>query len=224
MIIIFEDIEKEYKKSSKERKFNRLYWINAIISTIIISAFKNVIYIKYLNYVIVLLFIIFYFIFDYNTTMKNSNLKKDDKLINQLRQYVNLVEKNHINSLIILLKKYNFKTKNDLKLAIDYYNSKRKIKIESGFLGWITSVLISLASLITIAYDTATQKIDYTKISVIFGNSIGFIIVALIPILIFKYIIDIITSSKEKLHSELSEDLSYIYINFDKYKNQLTKK
>ena len=221
---MFEDIEKEYKKSSKERKFNRLYWINAIISTIIISAFKNVKYIKYLNYVIVLLFIILFFIFDYKKTMKESTLKKNEKLIKKLKEYVNLVERNHFNSLIILLKKYNFKTKNDLKLAIEYYNSKRKIKIESSFISWITSVLISLASIIIIAYDTATQKIDYTKISVIFGNSIGFIIVALIPILILKYIIDRITFSKEKLHSELSEDLSYIYINFDRYKNQLTKK
>ncbi len=221
---MFEDIEKEYKRNSKERKFNRLYWINAIISTIIISAFKNVKYIKYLNYVIVLLFIILFFIFDYKKTTKESTLKKNEKLIKKLKEYVNLVEMNHLNSLIILLKKYNFKTKNDLKLAIEYYNSKRKIKIESSFISWITSVLISLASIITIAYDTTAQKIDYTKISVIFGNSIGFIIVALIPILILKYIINRITFSKEKLHSELSEDLSYIYINFDKYKNQLTKK
>ena len=34
---------------------------------------------------------------------------------------------------------------------------------------------------------------------------------------------DYIAFSKEKLHLELSDKLSYIYINFDKYKNQLTK-
>lgn len=221
---MFENIEREYKKNSKERKFNKFYWMSAIILTFIFSIFKDTKYFKYCNYIIIFLLVGGYFVFDYIKTMKKADIKKGKNFFDNLKKYIIVVKKEHMNNLIMLLKKYNFRTKNDIKLAIEYYNSKRPIKIESNFLGWLISVLISLASIVTIAYDASTQTIDYKKISVVFGTTIGFVIVALIPILLIKILINNITFSKEKLHSELSEDLSFIYINFDKYKNKLTKK
>lgn len=222
---MFENIEKEYKKNSKERKFNKFYWISAFISTIVFSPLRNIKYLKYINYGIVFFLVIIYFIYDYKKTINKSTIKKNERIINKFKKYVSITKKDHMNNLIMLLKTNNFKTKNDLKFAIEYYNSKRPIKIESSLLAWITSTSLTLASLVSIAYDPTTQKIDYTKINAILETTIGFVIVALIPILLVKLIIiDNFTFSKEKLHSELSEDLSYIYMNFDKYKNQLNKK
>lgn len=220
---MFENIEKEYKKNSKEVKFTKFYWTSAIISTIVFSAVKINNNIKNYNFITIILLVIAYLIIDYNKTMKDNKKRSKNKFINNLKMYLQILKSGNLNNLLILLKKYNFKTKNDLKLAIDYFNSKRSIKIESSFWGHVVSVLVSIASILAIAYDPITQKIDYTKISIIYATSIGYILIAIVPIITIKLIINNIAFSKEKLHLELSDKLSYIYINFDKYKNQLTK-
>ena len=74
-----------------------------------------------------------------------------------------------------------------------------------------------------IAYDNETKTIDYQKISIILGSTIGYIIYLLIPIICFKLIINSLLLPKKKIQSQLSEDISYIYLNFNKYVNQLTK-
>ena len=142
----------------------------------------------------------------------------------KLNIFINEIEKQRFNNIILLLKQYNFRTKNDLKLAIDYYNSEKPIKVESEYLGWIVSIVLTLSSFIEIAYNAETKSIDTTKISVILSSTLGIIIEFLLPIIIFKIIINMMFIPKKTLHSNLSDDLSYIYLNFDKYKNQLSKK
>ncbi len=219
---MFENIEKEYKKNAKEVKFTKFYWISAIMSTIVFSTIKMNNTIRNYNFITIILLVIVYLIIDYNKTMKKHK-KSNNKLINNLNTYLQILKSGNLNNLIILLKKYNFKTKNDLKLAIDYFNSKRSIKIESSFWGQMISVLVSVASILTVAYDPITQKIDDAKVLIIYGTSIGYILIAIIPIMMIKLIINNIAFSKEKLHTELSDKLSYVYINFNKFKNQLTK-
>ncbi|MBR3210965.1 MAG: hypothetical protein IKF71_03385 [Bacilli bacterium] len=220
---MFERIEKEYKKNSKEVKFTKFYWISAIISTIVFSTAKIDNNIKNYNFITIIILVIAYLLIDYNKTIKKNVKANKNKFIDNFKAYLHILKSGNLNNLITLLKKYNFKTKNDLKLAIDYFNSKRSIKIESSFWGHIISALVSIASILAVAYDPINQKIDYTKISIIYGTSIGYILIAIVPIIIIKLIINNIAFSKEKLHLELSDKLSYIYINFDKYKNQLTK-
>ena len=155
--------------------------------------------------------------------MKNINIKKKISFIDKLKIYSNEVKKQNFNKIIQLLRKYNFKTKNDLKLAIDYFNGEKPIKIESDYLGWIVSISLTLSSFIEIAYNNEMQTIDTTKISVILGSTLGIIIGFLIPIIILKLIINNLFISKKAIRSNLSDDLSYIYLNFNKYKNQLSK-
>lgn len=221
---MFENIEKEYKKNSKEVKFTKFYWMCATISTGVFSTIRINNNFRNYNFITIILIVIAYLVIDYNKTMKRNTKYSKSKLIDNIKAYLHILKSGNLNNLILLLKKYNFKTKNDLKLAIDYFNSKRSIKIESSFWGHIVSTLVSIASIISIAYDPITKKIDYNKISVIYGTSIGYMLIAIIPIIMIKLIIDNTAFSKEKLHTELSDKLSYIYINFDKFKNQLTKK
>lgn len=224
-LYMYENIEKKYKKNLRNRKFNKFYWFSATILIFISSFFKDYETLRAcFIYVLLFTLVIGYFIFDYNKVLKAVKIKKRTKLINRLNLYTEQAEKIRIDSLINSLKEYNFKTKNDLKLIIDYYNSMKPLKIESDYLGWIVSIALTLSSFLEIAYDSQTQKIDYTKISVILGSTIGIIIGFMIPIIIFKKIIDSAILPKEKLHSKISEDLSHIYINFDNYKNQLSKK
>lgn len=222
---MFKDIEKNYKKNLRETKFNKFYWITSFLLILGSSLLQISDNIKpYFIYTLLFIFVIGYFIINYIKTMKNVNIKKEINIIEKLKIYSSEVEKQNFNNIILLLKQYNFKTKNDLKLAIDYYNSEKPIKVESDYLGWIVSISLTLSSFIEIAYNTETQAIDTTKISVILGSALGIIIGFLIPIIIFKIIINKSFTSKKTIRSNLSDDLSYIYLNFDKYKNQLSKK
>lgn len=222
---MFKDIEKNYKKNLRETKFNKFYWITSFLLILGSSLLQISDNIKpYFIYTLLFIFVIGYFIINYIKTMKNINIKKKINIIEKLKIYSSEVEKQNFNNIILLLKQYNFKTKNDLKLAIDYYNSEKPIKVESDYLGWIVSISLTLSSFIEIAYNTETQAIDTTKISVILGSALGIIIGFLIPIIIFKIIINKSFTSKKTIRSNLSDDLSYIYLNFDKYKNQLSKK
>lgn len=222
---MFKDIEKNYKKNLRETKFNKFYWITSFLLILGSSLLQISDNIKpYFIYTLLFIFVIGYFIINYIKTMKNVNIKKKINIIEKLKIYSSEVEKQNFNNIILLLKQYNFKTKNDLKLAIDYYNSEKPIKVESDYLGWIVSISLTLSSFIEIAYNTETQAIDTTKISVILGSALGIIIGFLIPIIIFKIIINKSFTSKKTIRSNLSDDLSYIYLNSDKYKNQLSKK
>lgn len=222
---MFKDIEKNYKKNLRETKFNKFYWITSFLLILGSSLLQISDNIKpYFIYTLLFIFVIGYFIINYIKTMKNVNIKKKINIIEKLKIYSSEAEKQNFNNIILLLKQYNYKIKNDLKLAIDYYNSEKPIKVESDYLGWIVSISLALSSFIEIAYNTETQAIDTTKISVILGSTLGIIIGFLIPIIIFKIIINKSFASKKTIRSNLSDDLSYIYLNFDKYKNQLSKK
>ncbi len=164
-----------------------------------------------------------YLINDHRKVLKSISRKKKTKLSEKLNIYSKQIENIRINNLISNLKKYNYRTKNDLKLAIDYYNNEIPTKINSDFLGWIVSLTLTLSSFIEIAYNPETETIDSQKISVILGSTLGIIFVFLISIVVLKIIINGIFMPKEQLHSALIADLSYIYLNFDTYKNQLTK-
>ncbi|MGM9877660.1 MAG: hypothetical protein ACI33S_03325 [Bacilli bacterium] len=221
---MFKNIEKNYKNNLRETKFNKFYWITSfllILSSSLLQISDNVK--PYFIYILLFIFVIGYFIINYIKTMKNVDIKKKINIIEKLKIYSNEVEKQNFNNIILLLKQYNFRTKNDLKLAIDYYNSEKPIIIESDYLGWIVSIALTLSSFIEIAYNNETHTIDTTKISVILGSTLGILLDFLVPIIVFKIIINKLFISKKTIRSNLSDDLSYIYLNFNKYKNQLSK-
>lgn len=221
---MFKNIEKKYKNNLRESKFNKYYWTIALTLMIISLIFKIPNNIKlFFIYTLLFILVIGYFVFEYFNIIKKSNIKIKTNFLNKFKVYLKEIENQDIDNLISLLKRYNFKTKNDLKMAIDYYNSEKPIKVESNYLGWIVSIALTLSSFIEIAYNTETQAIDTTKISVILGSTTGIIIVFLIPIIFFKFFINAVIIPKKRLQSNLSEDLTYIYLNFDKYKNQLSK-
>lgn len=217
-------MEKKYKKGLNENKFNKFYWSTSfflIFGSFLLKIPDNVK--PYFIYVLLSIFVIGYFIVNYIKIMKNNNIKNKTNFIEKLNAYSNEIKKQNFNRIILLLKQYNFKTKNDLKLAIDYFNSEKSIKVESDYLGWIISISLTLSSFIEIAYNTETQTIDTTKISVILGSTIGILIEFLITIIILNIVINVLFISKKTIRSNLSDDLSYIYLNFNKYKNQLSK-
>ena len=225
---MFENIEKEYKKNSKERKFNTFYWtcilIIIILTNFLSKAFNNFNSIKsYVMYILIFIAIITYFIVDYKISMKKLKINKKEKVINKLKKYANYNHQKSIDDLVESLANYNYKSKDDLKIAIDYFNCKCPVKIESSFIGWIVSAALTLSSFAELAYDANSKTIDYDKMFVILGSAIGFIICFLIISLFIKLIINSVILSKTKIQSQISADLSFIYLNFDEYKNKFTK-
>lgn len=221
---MFKTIEKDYKRNLRETKFNKFYWITSFLLILSSSLLQIPDNIKpYFIYVLLFIFVIGYFLINYIKTMKKVNIKKKINIIEKLKIYNNEIEKQGFDKIILLLKQYNFRTKNDLKLAIDYYNSEKTIKVESDYLGWIVSIVLTLSSFIEIAYNAENQTIDTPKVSVILSSTLGILLGLLVPIIIFKIMINNIFISKKTIRSNLSDDLSYIYLNFNKYKNQLSK-
>ena len=126
---MFKTIEKNYKKNLRETKFNKFYWTTSILLILSSSLLQISDNIKpYFIYILLLIFVIGYFMINYKKTMKNVNIKNKTNFIEKLKIYNNEIEKQNFNKIILLLKQYNFKTKNDLKLAIDYYNSENLLK------------------------------------------------------------------------------------------------
>lgn len=116
---MFKTIEKNYKKNLRETKFNKFYWTTSILLILSSSLLQISDNIKpYFIYILLLIFVIGYFMINYKKTMKNVNIKNKTNFIEKLKIYNNEIEKQNFNKIILLLKQYNFKTKNDLKLAI----------------------------------------------------------------------------------------------------------
>lgn len=221
---MYNNIEKEYK--NLDNHFDKFYWkwatVISVIYIILSLIFPNNDFLIYIMYLSIFSLCVYYFINDFRTTLNVENRKK--KFFVKLEIYKSAKKEKRKVKLLSILRKYNFNTKDNLKIAIDYYSRKKPILIESSILAWIVSAAITLASLVEIAYDKEKEIIDYTKISIIFGSTLGMVIAFLIPILIIKLLFNQLKSSKLKLFSSIEEDLTIIYLDFKKYKNQLKKK
>ena len=222
---MYSNIEKEYKKVDLDSNFDKYYWkwsiIIGIVFIIIFNIFPNNNDLIYLMYLTIFIICIIYFVRDFRNTVKQKDTEK--KFSEKLELYRNFKREERKTKLLSILRKYKFNTKDNLKIAIDYYSRKKPIPIESSILAWIVSTAITLASLVEIAYDKEKEIIDYTKISVIFSSTLGMVIGILIPILFIKFIFNRLRIPKTKLYSNIEEDLTIIYLNFNKYKNQLNK-
>lgn len=220
---MYRDIEREYKKINPEEKFNRYYWKwSLVVGSLYIlfySLIPSVRPFSFLIYIIIFALAILYYVKDINEALKTEGRKK--KFSEKLNLYKEHQQQNTRANLLTLLMKHNIKSKSNIKLIIDYYNAKRPIAIQSSPLGWFLSLVIALASFIEIAYDSQTSSIDYTKISIIFSSAIGMCIVSGMIVIFIKIAINSVILQKKRVYSELEEDLTYIFLNFDKFKKSM---
>lgn len=214
---MFEDLMREYRKDSREKKFNVFYWRFSVL----ILPFS-----LYFNFSLLFVFILLimasvsYFLIDYFKIMKGINVKEKG-IKSRIKAYNNKIEKLKFDSIIKLLKQYNLKTKSDLKFAIDYFISEKPIKTVPNLLELIITIFFSLAAFIGVAYNTETKSLNIEMINKIIDSTLAVLLCTLVPILIVKFIIDIFKNPKDKRYTNLINDLSYIYVNFDKFEKQL---
>ncbi len=227
---MFYSFEKKYKDTLSEVKFNRVYLISSaiilFIGYILIKIFPDFMYtkIKYIySFGSIIAVVILYFIIDFIKVVNKLNINKKEKLATKFTEYREFKKCKPLNDLLRLLNEYNFKTKDDLKLVIDYYNSKQSIKIESSPLSLIVSVLISLSTLVSIAYDDQSKSLSSEKAATVIGTTIGYGLIFILIAGMGYFIINYLLFSNKRLYSTLSEELSYIYVNYGKYKKQLNR-
>lgn len=222
-------MEKEYKNLSKGRFFTFYYWccvvIIILLSILFSYIFENFTIIKfYFIYITLFALIIIYFYVDFVNIIKILNIKKNEKLLVKIEKYINYNNNNYFDKLIATLKKYNFKTKNDLKLAIDYYNRKQPIKTAPNYLSWFISVTVTISSFIELAYNEITKTFDFEKMSIIINIALQYTLSIAIFVIVVYFLIKLVFFPNNKIYLNIIEDLSYIYLNFNKFKNKLGKK
>lgn len=226
---MFDNIRRDYKKSLKETKFSKLYWLFSIISMAvsygIVWLFNLPKYFMLIFIILCIITITFYLLYsDYKKVIKTINTNDIKKLKNKFDAYRNKNYYLRIDNLISILSSNNCTGKNDLMLLINSYNGKQPITIKPNIAEWIISTIVTLASFAAIAYNDLTGKIDYNKLSTILGSTFSFVLYMLIIISIIRFIINSIFIPNNEIYSWLRDDISYIYVNYGKYKNRLYQK
>ncbi len=140
-------------------------------------------------------------------------LKEQQK---KIELYLNGIHEKNILNLVEILKANNIITKDDLNQCILHYRKKCSNEIKSSFWNNLASILISLASFMIVGYDDNAKTIDYDKLAVVFGSAMGIIATFFIISYCLRVFISTILIPKDK-YDELEENLTYIYINFNKY-------
>ena len=227
---MFSSFEKEYKKTLDEVKFNKFYIVSSVIVSFvtyilskIFPSLYNAKFICIFSISLLVISVFLYTLIDYIKFYDVSQIDKKDKLIIKISRYMEFKKSQPIYDLLILLNKYNFNTKNKLRIAIEHYSGRQSIKIESSIMAFVISTLISLASLISIFYDDQTKTFSVEKATAIINTTIGFCIIPILIAIIIFIIAKCLIYSNKKLYSTLNEEIAYIYVNYDKYKKTLNQ-
>ncbi len=220
---MFTEIERAYRKGLRERRFSVYYWPKAlviIVLTVVLVyglGFQNwVVYT--LSAAILLGFAIYFLVNDIHEILGS---RPDLSPYAKLRTYFFEDDQVRIGNLLIDLHEHGLTEKNDLKLAIDYFERRRPVLTRPSLLEWVLSAIVALASLIIIVYDESTGVIDNEKLFTVLRATFELSLVVVLPILVVRLFMAYTDAARRKLDSILVEDLAYLYVNFEEYRAEL---
>lgn len=220
---MYKSITKKYKKKRTEHRFDKFYILSTIplgvVFLILTHFFDNKLVFCFIMGVVICLLVIAYYINDVKKYLTKSELK--GRLKNKIALYLNYLDEKDNETLVKLLKEYNIGTPDKIKLIIDYYSYKLPNYTQNTILNWIWGICVGLYPLIMFAYNEKTKTININDlINIIIQIIIIVFPIILLPVIV-KIIVDQLNKRKENIYDELVSKLTYIYINFDKYKNKL---
>ena len=229
-VILFSEIEKEYKKGLQERRFFRYYWPRAIILIAIALALDFGINInRWLVYgvmvVLLIFFIIMFFVRDYQRGVRNVGAEKvrQTSRNKRFKLLMKADDEIRISNLITDLRKHNLRTKADIEITMTYFERNRPVASKPNLLEWTLSIAVALSSIVVLAYDEQTGMIDGSKFLSTFGSTMVIAQVFLMPAILAKIISARIASARTKVDSFLVEDLAFIYVNYEHFRKYLEK-
>lgn len=223
---MFSEIEKQYKKGLQERRFSAYYWPRAVIIVILalVADFGFGIdrWLVYgITVALLMLFVMIFFIRDIRSSLKELSAKQKTRSRPSLAMYLEYDDRLRIDNLILDLARHNLRTKTDLELAITYFERQRPVSTKPNLLEWTLSVAVAMSSVILLAYDTETGTIDGQKFVSAFGSTLAVALIVLTPVILAKIISSRIAVHRSKVDNFLIEDLAFLYVNYDKFKDRL---
>lgn len=220
---MFEDIEKEYRRGLQDQRFRRFYWWRAglvVVAAIIIhQVFKINFWIIYGIAVIILVgLIIRFFGREFRVAYQGfPEIQEAKGIVEKLRVYFAADDAMRIENLTRELKTYNIYTKENLKLALDYYQSRLPVVQRPNVLEWVITTVITLSSIVVVAYDDEIGAINFKILFAKFSSALMVAAIIITPFLLTKIISAAISKSRNKIDTILVEDLAYLYVNFEKF-------
>lgn len=223
------EIEKEYRKGLQERRFNAYYWPRAalVVFAAILGALifnSHYWWIYGIAVVLLLAFVVIFFLKDIRVASKEyESVRASKGMVAKLQAYFAADDAMRLDNLIKDLARNQIRTKDELRLTLDYFQNRLPGNSRPNILEWVITTVITLSSIIIVTYDDEMGDINLPKLLSAFGSTVIVALVFLTPIMIFKIIAVSISKSRNKLDTILVEDLAYIYVNFDKFERQLQK-
>lgn len=224
---MFSEIEREYKKGLQQKRFIAYYWpcatlvvILAVVFALVFSSLRWLIY--GCAVIIFCILAVAFLVWDYHHAGKLFRSVRISKTFSaKLVAYYLADDKHRIDNLISDLARHQIRTKDDLLLTLNYFQSRLPSDTKPNLLGWVLTAVITLSSIVIVAYDGSIGTINLHKLIPIFGSTLVVALLILTPVIIAKIISTTMSISRNKIDSSLVEDLAYIYVHFDQYRGRL---
>lgn len=226
---MFDEIEKSYQKGLQQNRFSAYYWPRAAIVVIIAIILDALLgfhrWVVYICAVVVLaILVLSFFIRDYYRAHKTiATVRETRGTSAKLAAYYEADDLRRIDDLVIDLAHHNLRTKADLELALSYYQSRLPSNSRPNILEWIFTAIITLSSIVIVTYDNSINTINIRRLFSVFAPTIIVVLIILTPLIIAKLISAGISSSRNKIDTSLVQDLAFIYVNFDRYRDHLAE-
>lgn len=226
---MFSEIEKEYRKSVQERRYWAYYikWAVPItvVAAVLSLAFRHLYgVILFVTTVLLVGILITFIVRDIKATEEMARaVRRKRGIIAKLQSYFETDDAMRVNNLVANLVKHDIRTKEDLKLAIEYYESRLPMNTKPNLMDWILTTIVTVASVALVAYDEATSTIDVQKFLNVFISALIVAAICITPILVFKIVRYILSRFRNRVDTILVEDLAEIYVNFEGYEERFEK-
>ncbi len=224
---MFSDIEKEYKKGLQEKRFFAFYWPRVFLVVILALCLDFLLNInRWIVYgllvAVLLLLILFFFARDFYRANKNLAAVRQNKgAVAKMRAYFDADDIVRINNLVLDLARHDIRTKRDLELTLDYFQTRLPANTRPNLFEWVLTALITFSSIVVVTYDDTIGAISVQKLISTVGSTLVVALIILTPLILAKIISTSISSSRNKVDTILVEDLAYIYIHFEDYQKTL---
>ncbi len=224
---VFSEIEKEYKKGLQQKRFLTYYWpfavVIVVIAVILDFVFNFNRWLVYCCAVVALLAaVIGFFARESRQASRSFQAVRDGRgMLAKMKAYFAADDERRLANLIDDLAQHHICTKDDIALALDYYQKRLPDNSRPNLLSWVLTAMITLVSIVVVAYDDSIGAINVAKLVPIMISAFMATLIILTPFIIAKIISAIISSSRNKVETILVEDLAYIYINYERYRRQL---
>lgn len=221
---MFSEIEKDYRKGLQEARFWRFYGWRSLVAIVLAMV---VIFVLGVNswlaagcLSVILVGLVAWFFWKDTKIVLGKRVQRKS-VVERLVEYFREDDKLRVKNLLVDLKRHGVQTREEIKIALDYYERKQPVQTKTGILEWVLSVAVALVSIVVVAYDEASATVDMEKLFNILKPTLGLIVAIIVPIVVAKMVVNFLAVPRAKLDSILVEDLAIIYMQYDKFEDKL---